>query len=95
MWQLSRPDVGRVVCEVYYSRLRVTLCTRVMQDIICTAGPYASHDLARKNTMKPSATHHAALERCGESRRSNTLTVTSSLSYKQCLQANRLYRDPV
>ena len=40
-------------------------------------------DLARKNakfTMKLSATHHAALEECGESRLSNTLTVTLSLS---------------
>ena len=42
-----------------------------------TPGPYAFH--ARKNarfTMKLSATCHAALGRCGESRRSNTLTVT-------------------
>ena len=46
-----------------------------------TAGPYASHDLARKNakfTIKLSATRHATLGRCGESRRSNTLTVTSN-----------------
>ena len=37
-----------------------------------------SHDLACKNakfTVKPSATCHAMLRRCGESRRSNTLTV--------------------
>ena len=47
------------------------------------AGHYASHDLARKNarfTMKLSATHHAALGRCGELRRSNTFTVISNLS---------------
>ena len=63
---------GRVVREGYYSRLSVTLvCTRAMQAIICTAGPYASHDLARKNakfTMKLSTTRHVALGRCGESR---------------------------
>ena len=69
-----------VDCEL---RTLVHVCTRAMQDIICTAGPYTSHDLARKNakfTMKLSATRHAELGRCGESRRSNTLTVTSSLS---------------
>ena len=63
---------------------------------ICTAGPYASHahdqtDLARKNakfTMKLSTTRHAALGRCGESRRSNTLTVTSRIYnvYSVCKQ---------
>ena len=64
-----------------------------MKDIVCIAGPYASHDLAHKNakfTMKLSATRHTALGRCGESRRSNTLTVTSSLSqyamYSVCKQ---------
>ena len=57
------------------------VCTRAMQDIVCTAVPYASHDLARKNAkfMKLSATRHSALGRCGEYRRSNTLTVTSNL----------------
>ena len=54
-----------------------------MQDIIYTAGPYASHDQARKNakfiTMKLFATCNTALGRCGESRRSNTLTMTLSL----------------
>ena len=53
-----------------------------MQGIICTAGPNASHDLARKNAkfiMKLSATDRSRRAgRCGESRRSNTLTVTSS-----------------
>ena len=67
---------------------------------ICTAGSYVSHDLARKNakfTMKLSATRHAALGRCGESRRSNTLTIDTiprevKLIYSvQCLQANSLY----
>ena len=66
--RLSLP-VGRVVRDVYYSATVSTI-----------AGPYAlSHDLARKNakfTVKLSATCYAVLGRCGESRRSNTLTVT-------------------
>ena len=66
--------------------------TRAIQNIIYTAGPYAaSHGLARKNakfTMKLSATHHATLERCGESRRSRDLEL--QLIYNvQCLQINR------
>ena len=67
-----------------------------MQDIICTAGPYASHDLAHKNakfTMKLSATHHAALGRCGESRRSNSTYCDFELKLiynVQCLRTNRL-----
>ena len=68
------------------------MCTRAMQDIICTVGPYASHDLARKTikfTTKLSATRHATLGRCGESRQSNTLTVTSSLQmYSVCKQTS-------
>ena len=43
---------------------------------LCIAGPYVlSHDLARKNakfTVKLSATCHAVLGRCGESRRQHT-----------------------
>ena len=59
----------------------VTLvCTRAMEGIICTARQYTSHDLARKFTMKLSATCHTMLGRCGESRRSNTLKATSNLS---------------
>ena len=64
-----------------------------MQDIICRAGPCASHYLSRKNakfTLKLSATPHTMLGRCGESRRSNTLTIISSLRLicnVQCLQA--------
>ena len=78
MWQLSLP-VGRVVRDVYYSAT-VSAIVCITSKHLCIAGPYAlSHDLARKNakfTVKLSATSHAVLGRCGESRRSNTLTVT-------------------
>ena len=78
MWRLSL-SVGRVVRDVYYSATVSTIVC-ITSKHLCIAGPYAlSHDLARKNakfTMKLSATCHAVLGRCGESRRSNTLTVT-------------------
>ena len=71
---------------------------------------HASHDLERKNakfTIKLSATCHAALGRCGELRRSNTLDLLKEIQHTyhdfelkliynvQYLQANRLYREPV
>ena len=63
-------NIGPVVRDVCYSRLCVTLvCSRAMQNIICTVGLYASQDLAHKNAkfiMKLSATHHATLGSQGE-----------------------------
>ena len=64
-----------------------------MQDIICRAGPYASHDLARKFTMKLSAARHAAL-RCGVEAKQHTYRdFEHKLIYN--VQANRLYREPM
>ena len=67
--------VGRVVSDVYNSATIVCITSKHL----CIAGPYTpTHDLARKNakfTVKLSATCHVVLGRCGELRRSNTVTV--------------------
>ena len=50
--------------------------------------------VARKNakfTMKLSATCHAALGRCGESRQSNTLTVTVELNLIYNVEVNKTF----
>ena len=88
--RLSLPAGGlrRWSCSTCSVLQSTVICTRAMQDIICTARPHASHDLARKNAkfaMKLSATCHATLEMCGESRQSNTITITSSIKINiQC-----------
>ena len=74
------PGTGAKVAVAAFSAGQLSTLAVVRDVYMYYTQPWASQDLARLIRHEAVRYRHAALGRCGESWRSNTLTLTSSLS---------------